>query len=403
MNNVKKSHEPLFHLVKRTNIPKWMPWAVRAGAILLAFLLIGILTYASLKINPFKVYGHMFQGAFGDSYRVMRLLRELAILLLFALAVTPAFKMKFWNIGAEGQVLMGAFACMFCIFYLGGKVSDALLIFISLGASILVGAIWAVVPALFKAKWNTNETLFTLMMNYVAIQIILYTIKVWVPGGTGTLNPSPYGNLPAIAGEHFWFTIIVALVMAALMFVYLRYTKHGYEINVVGESENTARYIGINVKKVIIRTLLLSGLICGITGFMLVAGIDHTVSSSTAGGRGFTAILVSWLAKFNPIAMIFTSLLVVFLSRGMDEVMTQASVTNSFFSQVVTGITFLMIIGCEFFFNYKIVFRHRAKAESAPAAPVLPEPKAEAEPLDDTLPEAEAVAGVTSQDDNREE
>ena len=156
MNTVKKTREPLFHLVKRTGVAKWVPWAVRAGALVAAFLLIGILTFASLDVNPFRVYKFMFEGAFGDSFRVMRLLRELAILLLFALAVTPAFKMKFWNIGAEGQVLMGAFACMFCIFYLGGKVNDALLIFISLGASLLVGAAWAVIPALFKAKWNTN-------------------------------------------------------------------------------------------------------------------------------------------------------------------------------------------------------------------------------------------------------
>ena len=371
MNTTKKTREPLFHLVKRTNVPTWMPWAVRAGAIVLAFFLIGILTFASLKVAPFKVYKFMFEGAFGDSYRVMRLLRDLAILLLFALAVTPAFKMKFWNIGAEGQVLMGAFACMFCIFHLGGKVNNVLLIFISLAAALVAGAAWSVIPAIFKAKWNTNETLFTLMMNYAAIQIILYAIKVWVPTGSGTLVPSPYGNLPTIAGDNFWFSIIVAMVMTAIMFVYLRYTKHGYEINVVGESENTARYVGINVKKVIVRTLIFSGVICGITGFLLVAGINHTVNSTTAGGRGFTAILVSWLAKFNPIAMIFTSLLVVFLSKGMDEVMTQTGVTNSFFSQVVTGITFLMIIGCEFFINYKILFRHRVKAAGEKTTPAV--------------------------------
>ena len=379
MITAKKTREPLFHLVKRTNVPKWLPWAVRAIAIVGAFLLIGIMTFASLKISPFKVYRTVFEGAFGNSYRMMTLLRDVAILLLFALAVTPAFKMKFWNIGAEGQVLMGAYACMFCIFNLGGKVNDTLLIFISLAAALAAGAVWAVIPALFKAKWNTNETLFTLMMNYVAIQIILYTIKIWVPGGTGTLSPSAYGNLPTIGGDNFWLSIIVALVVTAFMIVYLRFTKHGYEINVVGESENTARYVGINVKKVVIRTLIFSGLICGITGFLLVAGIDHTVSSTTAEGRGFTAILVSWLAKFNPIFMILTSLLVIFLSKGMDEVMTQNGVTNSFFSQVVIGILFLIIIGCEFFINYKVIFRHKSTVEKT-AQSVASAPSAEPEP-----------------------
>ena len=399
MNTVKKTREPLFHLIKRTNVPKWLPWVVRATALVVAFLLIGFMSYSSMKVSPFKVYGAMFEGAFGDTYRTMRSLREVAILLLFAIAVTPAFKMKFWNIGAEGQVLMGAFACMFCIFNWGGKINDSLLIVICLLASLVGGAVWAVIPALFKAKWNTNETLFTLMMNYAAIQIILYTIKAWVPNGTGVIPPSSYGNLPKIGGDNFWFSIIVAIVITVLMFIYLRFTKHGYEINVVGESENTARYVGINVKKVVIRTLILSGLICGITGFLLVAGINHTVSSTSAGGRGFTAILVSWLAKFNPIFMILTSLLVVFLSKGMDEVMTQNGVTNSFFSSVVTGIVFLMIIGCEFFINYKIVFRHRAKTE-APASPLSEEPTPTTEPVKESV---EELAQETTQADAAEE
>ena len=368
MNTEKKTREPLFHLVKRTDVSRKFAWLVRTITVVAAFVLIGLFTTIAYGVNPLEVYGYMFEGAFGTSFKVMRLLRDLAILLLFALAVTPAFKMKFWNIGAEGQVLMGAFSCMVCIFYLGGKIPNAPLLLICFIAALLGGAIWAVIPALFKAKWNTNETLFTLMMNYVAIQIILYAIKMWAPSGTGILTPSEYGNLPKIGGDNFWLSIIVALVLTAIMFAYLRFSKHGYEITVVGESENTARYIGINVKKVIIRTLILSGLICGVAGFLLVAGINHTVSSTTAGGRGFTAILVSWLAKFNPIGMIFTSLLVVFLAKGMDEVMTMNGVTNSFFSQVVTGVTFLMIIGCEFFINYKVVFRARSqKSEPIPA------------------------------------
>ncbi|MBQ9370293.1 MAG: ABC transporter permease [Clostridia bacterium] len=392
MTEQKKIREPLFRLVKRTNQSAWLPWVVRIVTVLSSFVLIGILTWIAYGVNPLNVYGYMLTGAFGTKFKIMRLLRDLAILLLFALAVTPAFKMKFWNIGAEGQVLMGAFCCMVCIFYLGGKIPNGLLLLVSLIAALLGGAIWAVIPALFKAKWNTNETLFTLMMNYVAIQIILYAIKIWAPSGTGILTPSDFGHLPKIGGDNFWFSIIVALVMTALMFTYLRYTKHGYEITVVGESENTARYIGINVKKVIIRTLIVSGIICGITGFLLVAGINHTVSSTTAGGRGFTAILVSWLAKFNPIGMIFTSLLVVFLSKGMDEVMTMNGVTNSFFSQVVTGVAFLMIIGCEFFINYKIIFRSRS--EKSAVAPVqeagAAEGSDETPALADTTPPEEA-------------
>jgi len=352
MTEQKKTREPLFHLVKRIQIPKWQSWSIRGGTILGGFLFIGLLIFIALGVDPGTVYKGMFVGAFGSSYSTMVLLQETALLLLFALAVTPAFKMKFWNIGAEGQVLMGAYATMLCLYYLGGKVNDVLLIFIALGGGLIGGAIWAVIPALFKAKWNTNETLFTLMMNYVAIQVIEYTIKIWAPTSTGKLPTTPFGNLPKIGGDDFWFCIIVALVLTAVLFVYLKYSKHGYEISVVGESENTARYIGINVKKVIIRTLIVSGIV-------------HTISSTMAGGRGFTAILVSWLAKFNPLVMILSALLVVFLSRGTAEVMMDNGVTNSFFSEVVTGIIFLLIIGCEFFINYKVVFRHRNKAVDA--------------------------------------
>ena len=201
------------------------------------------------------------------------------------------------------------------------------------------------------------------MMNYIALQIVLYFIKVWVPGGTGSLNPIKYGNLPQIAGGDYYFSMIFAAIITVAMFCYLRFSKHGYEITVVGESVNTAKYIGINVKKVIIRTLILSGAICGIAGFLIVAGIDHTISKDTVGGQGFTAVLVSWLAQFNPIAMIFTSFLVAFLTRGTQEVMTSSGITNNFFAQVVTGIMFIIILASEFLIRYQIVFRKKHKDE----------------------------------------
>ena len=370
-NESKSGRERLLHITKREFSQKWKAYAVRAVAFLLAILICGIVSTILTKKGMGRFFYDLFDGAFGTERRLWDLFHNTALLLLVALAVTPAFKMKFWNIGAEGQVLMGALSCMLCMHYFGGKIGNGGLIAICFASALIGGMLWAVIPALFKAKWNTNETLFTLMMNYVAIQLIVYITKVWEPMGTGSLTPSAYGQLPRIAGENFWLTIIVAVLMTAVMFVYLRYSKHGYEISVVGESENTARYIGINVRKVIIRTLIFSGVLCGLVGFLQVAGFDYTVSDTTAGGRGFTAILVSWLAKFNPIMMIFTAFLVVFLERGMGEVMTQANVYNSFFSGVVTGIMFLAIIGCEFFINYKIVFRHRA-AVSAPPAPLPP-------------------------------
>ena len=361
----KTVREPLFHIVKRDAIPWWQSWLIRAAAILAALLLTGILSLIVLKENPFSIYSSMFLGIFGTERRIMMFLRSSAMLLLISLAVTPAFKMRFWNTGAEGQVLISAFAAVACMFYFGGKIPDGVLIPIMLLASIVAGALWAVIPAIFKAKWNTNETLFTLMMNYVAIQVVLYFIKIWAPTGTGNLDAIPYGNLPKIGGEDFWLSFIVAILVTAVVYVYLKYSKQGYEISVVGESENTARYVGINVKKVIIRTLIISGLLCGVAGFLFAAGIDHTVSAETVGGMGFTAILVSWLAKFNPVAMVFTAFLVIFLQQGTGQAMTDCGIANSFFADIVTGIMFFFIIGCEFFIMYKLKFRKSSKKEKS--------------------------------------
>ncbi len=369
-DKAKKAHEPLFHVVKRNSMPLWKAWLIRLAAVLAALVVCGIIIVTVTGENPFAMYKTMFVGAFGTTRRRWSLLQDLAMLLCISLAVTPAFKMKFWNIGAEGQVLIGGLATASCMILMGDKVSPYVLYPVMIITSMLAGALWAVIPAIFKAKWNTNETLFTLMMNYIAIQLLSYFSFIWSnpkgSGKIGIINASSHaGWLPQIGGNKYLFNLLVVLAITIFMYVYLKYSKHGYELAVVGESENTARYAGINVKKVIIRTMLLSGAICGIAGLLLVAGANHTVSSNAADGRGFTAIMVSWLAKFNPIFMILTSLLLVFLDKGATEISTTFSLNDSF-SEILSGIIIFFIIGCEFFINYKIKFREKAKP--APAA-----------------------------------
>ena len=189
--------EPFIHIVKRDALPWWKSWGIRALALVAAIIAVGVISYIVTKVSPIDVYRYIIDGAFGTTRKTMKLLRTMSMLLIISLAVTPAFRMKFWNIGAEGQVLISAFAGFFCIHYLGGTVNNTLLLFIMLGACLIAGAVWAVIPAVFKAVWNTNETLFTLMMNYVAVQIVSYSIKIWVPGGTGVLQPSlTVGALP---------------------------------------------------------------------------------------------------------------------------------------------------------------------------------------------------------------
>lgn len=363
--NKTKNNEPLFHIVKRDALPFYKSWAIRIIAILAALIVAGVITMLFTGENPIQVYLTMFKGAFGTSRRIWSLLQSLAMLLCVALAVTPAFMMRFWNIGAEGQVLIGGLATAACMITLGDKIPNALLIIVMIVASVSAAAIWALIPAFFKAKFNTNETLFTLMMNYVAIQLVSYFEKLWEnPKGSsniGIINQATHaGWLPTIGNFDYLLNIIVVLALTVFMYIYLKYSKHGYELTVVGESENTARYIGLNVKKVIMRTMILSGAICGIAGLLIVGGTNHTITTTTAGGRGFTAIMVSWLAKFNPIFMILTAFLITFLQSGAGEISTVFGLNESF-SDIITGIIIFFIIGSEFFINYKLHFRSSHK------------------------------------------
>ncbi len=357
----KQTREPLIHITKRDSMVWWKSWLVRVVAILFALVVCALVIVLLTGYNPVQVYVAMFKGTFGTQRKIWFALQKTAMLLCIALAVTPAFKMRFWNIGAEGQVLMGGLLTAACMIYFGNSLPTPLLLLVILLASIAGGIIWALIPAFFKANWGTNETLFTLMMNYVAIQLVSYSITFWEnPKGSNTvgiINSATKGGwLPTIGGQKYLLNILIVLILTVVMYIYLKYSKQGYEIAVVGESENTARYIGINVKKVIMRTMILSGALCGVAGCLLVAGTDHTISTNTAGGQGFTAIMVSWLAKFNPFIMVLTSFLIVFLQCGAGSIATTFRLNESV-ADILTGIILFFIIGCEFFVNYKINFR----------------------------------------------
>ena len=361
----KKLHEPLVHITKRESMVWWKAWLVRVASIVVAMIVCALLIVCLTGYNPLEVYREMFKGSFGSTRKIWITMQNVSMLLCIALAVTPAFKMKYWNLGAEGQVLIGGLASAACMIYIGDSLPTPLMMLVMLVTSILCGLIWAIVPAVCKAKWGTNESLFTLMMNYVAIQLVSYFITLWEnPKGSasvGVINPNNQGGwIPTLFGQKYLVNIIIVALLTIIMFIYLRYSKHGYEISVVGESTNTARYVGINVKKTIIRTVALSGAICGIAGMLLVSGTDHTISTNTAGGQGFTAIVVSWLAKFNPFIMMLTSFLIVFLQRGAGEIATTFRLNESM-ADILTGLILFFIIGCEFFVNYRLNFRSSKK------------------------------------------
>lgn len=354
----------MIQISKRGAVSRKRNIAIRLAAIALAIIVCAIITMATTGTDPLAVFSAFINGSFGSERKLWIFLQDTAILLIISLAVTPAFKMHCWNLGAEGQVLAGAMAAAACMVLLGDTMSNGALIACMVIASVVTSALWAGIPAFFKSKFNTNETLFTLMMNYVATQIVAYFCVKWEnPVGSCTIGvinaQNEAGWLPQL-GNKYLLVILVAVIMTVLIYFYLNYTKHGYEIAVVGESERTARYIGIKVPRVIVRTMLFSGAICGVAGLLLVGGIHHTVSTSLVGGQGFTAVMVSWLAAFNPIVMILTSALLIFMGSGANQLATSCGLNQSF-GDILTGVIIFFIIGSEFFVQYKISFRKKSK------------------------------------------
>ena len=366
-SNKQGAHEPLFHISKRQESSLLLAIGVRLVAILLALVVCGVVIVGLTGLNPVEVYAGIIDGAVGSSRRLWVTIRDALALLLVAVAITPAFKMRFWNVGGEGQVLIGATATAAVMIYLGEKLPAGLLFPLMVVASMAAGLVWGVIPAVFKANWNTNETLFTLMMNYVAMQLVSFCIVFWEnPAGSNSVgiinSSSKAGWLPPLFGLTYGWNLLMVLGLMAFMYVYLRYSKQGYEIAYVGQSINTARYAGINVKRVIVRTMAISGALCGLAGFILVSGAGHTISTTLAGGRGFTAIVVAWLSKLNTFTMLLASFLLTFMAKGAIQIASQFSL-NENASEIITGILLFFVLGCEFFINYKVSFRHRRKED----------------------------------------
>jgi len=349
----KTNQEKPIRVIRRLDISKKETVLIKGLGILVGLILCALVCSI---INPgtfFKFFKTLFVGCFSTPRKILNLLEETAILLIVSIALTPAFKMKFWNIGGEGQILIGALACTYAMKFIAPTTGDFIGLLVELLLAVVCGIIWAAIPAIFKALFGTNETLFTLMMNYIAKGIVVLMISIWVKSGSGVLPALSSGRLPTFGGYKYIINIIVVAIVTVIMAIYLSKSKHGYEISVIGGSVNTARYVGINVEKVTIRTMIISGALCGLAGFLITAGANYSVAASSAGGRGFTAILICWLANFNPIEMTITSFLVAFITYGSNEASTQFKSAGSFVD-IMIGVFFFTIIAFSFFTNYKI-------------------------------------------------
>lgn len=355
---MRKDTAPLVWIVKRDSVGRKRAYAVRAAAFAGA-LLLGAALILAMGHNPLAVYRDMLTGSLGSNLARTETVRIAVPLLITAMGIGLAFKMRFWNIGAEGQIIMGAMAASWFALFSG--LPSPVMLIVMLIAALAAGGLWGLIPAVFKAKWNTNETLFTLMLNYIALEIVRYVqYGPWKdPMQRGFPKIAMFGDaarLPRVFGVHIGW--IIALALAAVVYVYMKKTKQGYEISVVGESIPTARYSGMNVSRVFLRTMFISGALCGLTGYLIVAGSNYTLSESVTGGVGFTAITVAWLSGLNPVVMVFVSVFIAMLQRGANAVQTTFKIPSSA-ADILTGFILFFMLGCEFFLNYKLVFRGR--------------------------------------------
>lgn len=354
---------PFVRLAKRTAMDPKKVWIIRVSSIIVA-LILGFIPIILTGNNPFTAYGIMISGSLSKPVYIKQTIKIAIPLLGCALAIAPCFKMRFWNIGAEGQITIGAMCASYFALYWSTRIPHVPLLVIMALAGAIGGGLWAAIPAVCKAKWNTNETLFTLMMNYIAIGIV-----AWLQGGPwegrkgSQIIPmfNKNARLPDVLGVHVGW--IIVLVLVVFMYIYMSKTKQGYEIAVIGDSVNTARYAGMNVGRIMVRTMFLSGAICGLVGFIVVSGANRTLYKGVANGVGFTSITVAWLSQLNSFAMIAISMVLAILQKGANTLQTKLSVPASI-SEIITGILLFCMLSCEFFINYKLIFRKKEKKEA---------------------------------------
>lgn len=363
----KTEKEPFIKISKRQNLALKFKILLIVGAIFLSLVLGGILL-ACLGYNPVNFYVQMLMGNFKNAAYLTLLIQALIPLLITSLGVSLAFKMRFWNIGAEGQFIVGAICAMTFALLIGDSFPSPLGTIIIVLAGAIGGGIYAVIVALLKVRFNTNETLMTLMLNYVALYFGSYMLKTdfYANQGVGvptfkTIAKALWLTEIDIGKFTFDTSVFIAVALVIILFFYFKRSKQGYELNVVGDSPNTAKYAGMKVKWIIVRTMLLSGALIGLAGALKVcgSGAGHTFSAN--GDVGWTAIIVAWLAKLNPIGIFIASLLMSILERGCSFARTQLGISNAM-SDVLQGIILFSVLASDFFIGYKVTLRKKARA-----------------------------------------
>lgn len=350
----------MLRIIKRNEVSREESIVIRVASVFFALVVSGIFLSA-IKLNPLQVYASMLKGAFGSAYSIRETVKIAIPLIITALGISIAFKMQFWNIGGEGQIVMGAFASSFFALKFP-NLPKPILLTIMVAAGIIGGGLWALIPAVFKSKWRTNETIVTLMMNYIALKWVTFLqYGPWkdktAQGFPKIPNFSDNAILPDIFGIHIG--LIFAIILVIAVYIFMNRTKKGYEIAVLGESESTALYAGININKTIIIAMMLSGGLCGLTGMIQASAISNTLSVEVSGGVGFTAIIISWLSSLSAPIILVVGVLFAALEQGGSFIQTAFGIPSAAASILQSMILFF-VLGSEFFIKYKILISNKA-------------------------------------------
>ena len=345
----------MVRITKRDDLPRSKEILITILAVILSIVITGIILVI-FGLNPFHIFKEIIMGSLGTELRIKQTIVKAIPLIITSMGIIVAFKMKFWNIGAEGQITMGAFGAALVALHLSPDLPKPVMLLLMMIAAAVCGGIWAFIPAFFKAKLGTNETIFTLMMNYVAIKFVTYLqYGPWknpaVNGFPKIVQFNENGIMPHVFGVHVGW--IIAIIATVAIYLFINHTKLGYEITVVGESVETARYAGMNISKIIIISMLISGGLCGITGMIQASAVEKTLVYSIAGGYGFTAIITAWLSKLNAGYALLVCVAFAVLIQGGEYIQIALGVPSAV-SDVVQGLILFLVLGSEFFMRYKV-------------------------------------------------
>ena len=341
----------------------------------LVSLVLGAILLLISGVNPLAAYAAMARGTFGSVYSLSETLVKAIPLMLTGLGVSIAFRMQFWNIGAEGQLVLGAVAAAWAALFLNGVIPDALLLPVAILAGMLAGACWAGVPAGLKAYLGVDETLTSLMLNYVAILLAshLYYGPWRDPQGygfPGTAQFPALAWLPRLWGRAHW-GLVFAVIAAALLWFILNRTRWGFELKIIGENKTAAHYLGINIARNVLLALLLSGALSGLAGACEVTGISRRLQQGLSVGYGYTAIIVAWMAQLNPVAVLFVAVLMGALLVGGDQVQMMMGLPASM-GLVLQGMILFPMLAGSLFTEYRLRFIHREPVAKTPTATPVP-------------------------------